>query len=235
MPHRVFARDLNRPVYALDCRNHGDSSHDPVHNYTALAEDIELFLTHHDLHNSTLIGHSMGAKAAMTVALRGKAQIESLIPVDNAPVDAALKSDFGKYVQGMLRIDSAHCAKQSDADVILKDYEENLGIRQFLLSNLVRDKETGEQKFKIPVKILAGALDNMADFPFKDPEVARWNGPTLVVRGTKSHYVADEMLPLVGRFFPGFRVEDVEAGHWVISEKPEEFRKGELVLVLKVR
>lgn len=168
----------------------------------------------------------MGAKTAMTIALRNKVPIGSLIPVDNAPVDAALKSDFGKYVQGMKRIDEAGCKKQSDADAILADYEESLPIRQFLLSNLIRDPDTGTQKFKIPIKYLAAALDNMADFPFKDPDEARYNGPTLVVRGTKSHYVADEMLPIVGRFFPKFQLADVESGHWVISEKPEDFRKG---------
>ena len=113
---RVFARDLNRPVYAIDLRNHGDSSHDPRHDYTALAEDVELFLDHHGIKNSTLIGHSMGAKTAMTVALRNKAKIGSLIPVDNAPVDAALKSDFGKYVQGMRKVEEAGVKKQPDPD-----------------------------------------------------------------------------------------------------------------------
>lgn len=69
------------------------------------------------------------------------------------------------------------------------------------------------------------ALDNMADFPFKDPEEARFEQPALFVRGTKSHYVPDETLPIIGRFFPRFQVADVEAGHWVISENPEGFRK----------
>ncbi|TKA68451.1 hypothetical protein B0A55_07724 [Friedmanniomyces simplex] len=223
---KVFARELNRPVYAIDTRNHGDSSHDPRHDYTALAEDVELFLQEHKLENSTLIGHSMGAKTAMTIALRHKVPIGSLIPIDNAPVDAALKSDFGKYVQGMKRIEEAKCKKQSDADAVLADYEESLPIRQFLLTNLVRDPETGTQKFRIPIKYLSAALDNMADFPFKDPEEARYNGPTLMVRGTKSRYVADEMLPTIGRFFPRFQLADIEAGHWVVSEKPEEFRKA---------
>lgn len=168
----------------------------------------------------------MGAKTAMVVALRQRVPIANLIPVDNAPVDAALKSDFGKYVQGMRRIEDAGVKKQSEADAILQDYEESLPIRQFLLTNLVRTPE-GTQKFRIPIKYLANALDNMADFPFKDPEEARFGGPTLVVRGTKSHYVADEMLPTIGRFFPRFEVVDVDSGHWVISEKPEEFRKGE--------
>lgn len=161
----------------------------------------------------------------MAVALRGKVSISSLIPVDNAPVDAALKSDFGKYIQGMRKIVDANVQKQSEADAILAEFESNVGVRQFLLTNLARGKD-GIQRFRIPVKYLANALDNMADFPFTDPDQARWEGPTLFVRGTKSHYVADETLPIIGRFFPRFQVADVDSGHWVISEKPQEFRNG---------
>jgi pimeloyl-ACP methyl ester carboxylesterase len=214
----------------MDLRNHGDSSHNPRHDYTALAEDVELFLQEHGMHKNgggpTLIGHSMGAKTAMTVALRNQVPVTHLIPVDNAPVDAALKSDFGNYIQAMRKIEEAGVKKQSEADALLQPYESSLPIRQFLLTNLVRDPETGTQKFRIPVNILGSSLDNMADFPFKDPEAAQYKGPTLVVRGTKSHYVADEMLPIIGRFFPKFELADIEAGHWVVSEKPEEFRKG---------
>ena len=224
----MIARELQRPVYAIDLRNHGDSSHNPQHDYNVLAEDVELFLQQNDLKNSTLIGHSMGAKTAMTVALRRRVKINSLIPIDNAPVDAALKSDFGKYMQGMRAVEAAGVTKQSDADKVLLPYEESLPIRQFLLTNLMRDPESGTQKFRIPIKYLADSLDKMADFPFKDPESARFEGRTLFVRGTKSHYVADEMLPTIGRFFPSFEIKDVECGHWVVSEKPEEFRAGEL-------
>lgn len=207
-------------------RNHGDSSHHTQHNYTCLAEDIENFIQQLQLQKPTLIGHSMGAKTVMTVALRNKVPIANLIPVDNAPVDAALSSDFAKYVQGMRRIDETTIRRQSEADAILKDYEESLPIRQFLLGNLANQPD-GTKRWQIPVKILANALDHMAAFPFTDPDAARFEGPTLVVRGTKSKYVADEMLPVLGRFFPKFELVDVEAGHWVISEKPEEFRKGE--------
>lgn len=222
-------------MYALDLRNHGDSSHNPQHTYGDLAEDVELFLDHHNLKNTTLIGHSMGAKTAMAVALRKRVPISNLIPIDNSPVDAALKSDFGKYVDGMRAIAAAKPTKQSDADAILKPYEEALPIRQFLLTNLVRSADNSHLQWRIPLKTLAAALDNMADFPFKDPDGARFEGPTLVVRGTKSNYVADEMLPVIGRFFPRFELADVEAGHWVVSEKPEEFRRGEWKQILAVQ
>ena len=209
-------------------RNHGDSSHNPKHTYNDLAEDTELFLNHHGLRDSTLIGHSMGAKTVMAVALRKRVPIANLIPIDNSPVDAALKSDFGKYVEGMRAIEAAKPAKQSDADAILKPYEEALPIRQFLLTNLVRSADNSHLQWRIPLKTLAVALDDMADFPFRDPEEARFEGRCLVVRGTKSRYVADEMLPVFGRFFPRFEVCDVVgAGHWVVSERPEEFRQGE--------
>lgn len=72
---------------------------------------------------------------------------------------------------------------------------------------------------------MATALDHMGDFPYKDPEKASFNKPVLFVRGTQSKYVPDEALPIIGRFFPRFEMADIDCGHWVISEKPEEFRR----------
>ncbi|KAI9797543.1 MAG: hypothetical protein M1833_005454 [Piccolia ochrophora] len=225
---KVLARDLNRRIYAIDLRNHGDSPHDAHHNYASMTEDLEMFMRDHDLTATTLVGHSMGAKTAMSMALRWPERVASLVVVDNAPVDAALKSDFAKYVQGMKRVEQAQVTKQSEADEILKEYEESLPIRQFLLTNLVRPAESPALRFRIPIGILASALDNMADFPYKDPTEMRYNGPVLVIRGTRSHYVADDTLPVIGSFFPRFELQDVDSGHWVISENPEAFRSAVL-------
>lgn len=224
--NRQLVRDLKRPIYNVDTRNHGDSSHDPRHDYVALAEDLEQFLRHHQLKEACLIGHSMGAKTVMSVALRKQVRIGSLIPVDNAPVDAALKSDFSKYMQGMRKVEESGVKTMKEADQILQRYEESLPIRQFLLTNLMKG-EDGTQKFKVPLNYLTPALNGLGDFPYRDPDETRWEGPTLFVRGLKSHYIADDMLPVCGRFFPNFEVADVDCGHWVISEKPEEFRQGQ--------
>ena len=99
-------------------------------------------------------------------------------------------------------------------------------IRQFLLTNLVRSSFGDHLRLRIPLKTIALSLDKMGDFPFKDPDEAHYDGQTLIVRGTKSRYVADDVLPLVGRFFPTFKLIDIDSGHWVISEKPEAFRQG---------
>jgi pimeloyl-ACP methyl ester carboxylesterase len=119
---RVLARDLSRPVYAIDLRNHGDSAHEKGHNYTLLAEDTEAFLKKHKLKDATLIGHSMGAKTVMTVALRNPDSCADIIAVDNAPVDAALASDFPRYIEGMREIEGAKVRSQKEADQILEPY-----------------------------------------------------------------------------------------------------------------
>lgn len=104
------------------------------------------------------------------------------------------------------------------------DSSQSLPVRQFLLGNLHR--QGGAQKFKVPLKILANTLDNLGDFPYKHPSEVRFLKPALFIRGTRSKYVPDEAIPLIGQFFPMFEMADIDAGHWVISEQPEAFRKG---------
>ncbi|PYH99956.1 alpha/beta fold family hydrolase [Aspergillus ellipticus CBS 707.79] len=223
---KVLARDLKREVFALDLRNHGQSFHSEEHNYTVMAEDVVKFLQQLKLDKSVLIGHSMGAKAAMTVALDSPKLVSALIPVDNAPVNAPLKSDFGTYVRGMQHIEAANVSKQSEADQILKGYEESLPIRQFLLTNLVRSQEDQTMKFRVPLSVIGGSLSAMADFPYREPGSVTYDGATLFVRGTKSPYVSDDTVPAIKKFFPNAEIADVEAGHWLISENPEAFRQA---------
>ncbi|KAI1633649.1 abhydrolase [Biscogniauxia mediterranea] len=176
----------------------------------------------------------MGAKTAMTLALGQPDLVRDIVAVDNAPVDAVLSTSFAKYIQGMRRIEAAGVKRQSEADKILQEYEESLPIRQFLLGNLSRgtsgggssSNNDGTYKFRVPLEVLARSLDHLGDFPYKDPSAVRFLGPALFVRGTRSRYVPDDVLPLIGQFFPRFELVDIDAGHWVISEKPEEFLRA---------
>jgi pimeloyl-ACP methyl ester carboxylesterase len=190
-----------------------------------MSADVEHFIASHSLHKPTLVGHSMGAKVAMTMALRRPTHYSGICPVDNSPIDAALKSDFGTYVAAMREVEEKRPGRQSDADAILKKHNIELPIRQFLLTNYIR-RPDNSYAFRVPLATLAKSLPAMADFPYRDPEEARFEGPTLFVRGTESHYVADETLPLIGRFFPRFELLSLDCGHWVMSERFEEFRTG---------
>ncbi|OGE47575.1 hypothetical protein PENARI_c041G11155 [Penicillium arizonense] len=231
---KALARDLKCQIFALDLRNHGQSFHAAEHNYSVMAEDIQEFIQQQKLDKCVLIGHSMGAKAAMAVALLSPDRVSALIPVDNAPVNAALKSDFPKYVRGMQKVEAEKVSKQSDANKILEDYEESLPIRQFLLTNLVRSEEDNTLKFRVPLSVIGRSLDNMADFPFKESDNLKYDGPTLFVRGTRSQYVSDDTMPAIKKFFPNAQIADVEAGHWLISENPEAFRQAVVKFLEKV-
>ena len=168
----------------------------------------------------------MGAKTVMTMALRNPDCCANIIPVDNAPVDAALSSDFPKYAEGMQHVEKCQPKTQKEADKLLEPFAKDLPVRQFLLTNLMRTEPGAPLKFRIPVQTLTKALGHMADFPFKNPDEVQFSKRALFIRGTKSHYVSDETLPIIGRFFPRFELVDIDAGHWVISEKPEEFIKA---------
>lgn len=62
--------------------------------------------------------------------------------------------------------------------------------------------------------------------PGGNSDAVHYDGPALFVRGTQSAYVSDKTIPAIRHFFPKAKIEDVDAGHWLISEKPEEFRSG---------
>lgn len=202
-------------------RNHGESPHTKVHTYDAMAADVTRFIADHDIQRPILIGHSMGARAAMAVALREPKLVSKLIPVDNSPLSTALGSEFPRYVQGMLAVDRARPTSQKDAAEILAPYAPELPIQQFLLANFKRNDD-GEYASQIPLETLGKSLGYVSEFEYL-PSEYRYSGPTLLIRGSKSRFVPDEALPLMGELFPRFTVVDVEAGHWLISENPKAF------------
>lgn len=87
-------------------------------------------------------------------------------------------------------------------------------------------------RFRVPLSVLGSSLEAMADFPFGETGSLQYDGPTLVVRGTKSKYVGDKTIPAIKKFFPNAEIADMEAGHWLISENPEGFRQGMFAVCL---
>lgn len=95
-----------------------------------------------------------------------------------------------------------------------------------MLTNLIRDSPARHLRPRIPLEVIALNLENLGDFLFKDPGEVKYEGPALFIRGTKSPYVSDDILPLIKGFFPNFQLLDIDSGHWVMSERPEAFREG---------
>ncbi|KAI9498886.1 Alpha/Beta hydrolase protein [Zychaea mexicana] len=219
---------LSRDVYTLDMRNHGESPHAEEHTYDAMSHDLVSFMEHHKLEQPILLGHSMGGKVVMTTALQHPTLVKKLVVVDIAPFSLPLSSDFGMYIDAMRKIDQANVKKQSEADKMLQEFEPDMGIRMFLLTNLKKSaKQDGQYHFRIPYDILGKALGNMGDFS-KMSDQLNYSGPTLFIAGGKSSYCKPlaQYPDKLKAMFPDYRLDVVEgAGHWVHAEKPDVFMK----------
>lgn len=225
---RLLAESMGRDVYCLDLRNFGSSPHISRLDYPSLAADVERFIEEQKLAKKpVLIGHSMGAKTVMALALRRPDLPKMIVSVDNAPVCLNTSGGpFGKYIRQLrYALEAKKYTNIKDVDAELAKVEPNKVVRQFLLTCVNRGKKEDPCTSKIPLDVIGDAVaaGNIASWPY-DFNVSRWTrGPALFVRGTESKYVPDDILPDIGNYFPDFEVRDIKAGHWVISEKPEEF------------
>ncbi|KAG2017614.1 hypothetical protein CC2G_007113 [Coprinopsis cinerea AmutBmut pab1-1] len=210
--------------------------------YQTMAEDVRHFLETHGLNNVSLLGHSMGAKVAMSIALSLAEKnpkdetISRLIVADMAPVKAELSIRLSQYISAMQDVNAMPAGmikSLPDADRILAHFEQNPAVRQFLLTNLLlpshsRTSHTHEKaKFALPLSILQDALPDLAEFPYDHKEATHptFDRPTLVISGTHSEYRILDHTKAFKTFFPRAKLESLDAGHWVHAERPNEFKK----------
>lgn len=228
---KKLANRLDRDVYCLDLRNFGQSPHIDRLDYPSLSADVEHFIEQAQFPEHAkpiLVGHSMGAKTVMALALRRPDLPKMVVSVDNAPVDLTMNSvsSFTKYVRQLrIALEQHKYTNIKDVDAELAKVEPSKEVRQFLITNLNRGKTEDVITSRVPLDTINKAITGgyISGWPY-DLNISRWTkGPLLVVRGTKSTYVPDDIIPDIGKYFPRFEVKDIDAGHWVISEKPNEF------------
>ncbi|THG99885.1 hypothetical protein EW145_g7176 [Phellinidium pouzarii] len=223
---KVLAKELKRSVIPLDLRNFGESPQSEQMDYATMASDVIHFCDKHSLKNISLLGHSMGGKVAMTVALKPdlpKGLLSNLIVADISPIRANLSSEFPRYVDGMIKIERNGSIKsKKEAFDKLYEYEKNSLIRHFLLTNLDPTHEGEPIKFRVPLQTVKTALPDIGWFPY-EPGEASWGGPTLFVKGSKSNYIKLKHLDVMKSFFPIMEMETLEAGHWIHYERSKEF------------
>ncbi|CAE6473914.1 unnamed protein product [Rhizoctonia solani] len=219
---KAFARNLGRPVYTVDLRNHGDSPHSAVMDYSAMASDILQFCQSKSLSDISLVGHSLGGKVVMAFALNPslpKDMLSRLIVVDISPAVGPISPEFRRYIDAMKEIDDAKVKTKKEGEEILKKYESaSLPRRAFLLHNLVAPAKGEPLRFRIPLSAIADAMDGIGEFPYA-PGEQTWNGATLFVKGAKSKYINRRNMGVMEQFFPNMKLESLDTGHWVHAEK----------------
>jgi esterase len=206
-------------VFALDLRNHGRSPWAPTMSFDEMAGDVAAFIERQDLGAVTLIGHSLGGKVAMRLALTRPELIERLVVVDVAPV--AYAHTFTPFIEAMRQVDLAQVKRRSDAELQLQNAVPDAAMRNFLLQNLV--KTDAGFVWRANLEALAANMDELLGFPTPAPDAA-YGGPTLFIAGGRSDYVRPEHRPLIERLFPNSEhVVITDAGHWLHAERPAEF------------
>jgi esterase len=218
---RSIARRLSarHRVFSLDLRNHGDSPHAEDMSYATMAEDVRAFLDAHGIEATTVIGHSMGGKTAMRLALDNPRRVERLVVVDIAP--SVSEHDHVPVLQAMAALDTTRVARRSDAERMLEAAIPDAGMRMFVLQNLAA-REDGFA-WRINLEAIERSLPALLDFPV-DADVRPFSGPTLFLRGALSDYVRASDESAIRRLFPRADIVTIEgAGHWVHAEQPARF------------
>ena len=229
MAHGLFGQGRNfaslarrlaatRRVVTVDMRNHGAARHVAEMDYPAMADDLA-GVVEAEGGRAVVLGHSMGGKAAMVLALSRPDLLAGLIVADIAPV--AYGHTHAGFVEAMQGVDLARVGRRSDADPMLRDAIPEAPLRAFLLQSL--EVAGGEARWKLNLSAIAAAMPTLTGFPDDLPETA-YEGPALFLRGGASDYVPPSAEPRIRALFPAAEIETMAgAGHWLHAEKPDAF------------
>ncbi len=208
-------------VLLVDLPDHGGSPWSDSFDYLAVADQVAALIAPSD--PVALVGHSMGGKVAMVLALRHPELVERLVVVDISPVSHESMDEFERYIAAMRGLDLSGIRRREDADRALREAVPHPTVRGFLLQNLRRDGDGW--RWQLNLDLLARDLAAIGGWPEERlSSAAPYDGPVLWVRGERSDYVREEYAAAMDRWFPRNRKVTVkDAGHWVHSEQPEVF------------
>lgn len=219
---RSIARRLSAEyrVLSVDLRNHGASPWAETMDYAAMAGDVARLIERQGLQRPSLMGHSMGGKVAMALALLQPQRIERLIVVDIAPVQYADR--LSVFVEAMRAVDATHAASREEVRSRLAGALPDAGgVVPFLMHNLVARNAHFDWRINLPV--ISAAMPALSGFP---PALRglRYERGLHVIAGGRSDYVQRREGAEFAPMFAHTRLEFIEpAGHWVHADQPEAF------------
>lgn len=212
----VIARRLSdgREVIAVDMRNHGHSPWTQTHGYADLAADLAEVIDALG-GRADVLGHSMGGKAAMALALTRPEAVNRLVVADIAPV--AYDHSQIRFIEAMRRVDFDRVARRADAEAQLAE----AGVERALQSFFTQSLDIPGRRWRLNLDVLAAEMPKIVSFPAFDTSFA---GPALFLTGSASDYVRPEHRARIKALFPKAVFARIPgAGHWLHAEKPREF------------
>lgn len=210
---RPLATDFT--VHAVDLRNHGRSPHGDRMDYATMARDVLETLDAAGIERTAVLGHSLGGKTAMELALSRPHRVERLIVMDIAPIAYDRRHD--QELEALYRLDLDGLHSRKDADEALAEAITSPAIRQFLLKNLVRSDDGF--RWRIPIDTIRDEYEAIAAAP---PSPGPYEGRTLFIRGGNSDYIHDDHNADIRARFPNASIETIpDANHWIHIDAPD--------------
>ncbi len=205
-------------VYIVDLPNHGDSPWTGTMSLQSIAADLARILDAEGLSAATVIGHSLGGKAAMVLALSDPERVEALVVVDIAPV--AYSHTWLPEIRAMQAVDLRFLERRAEVDAALADAIPNAADRAFLAQNVAATDDGFV--WRINLEGIARSMAELAGFPALAG--SSYPGRVLFVRGETSDYIARNHQDAIFELFPQAEFAVITgAGHRPHAEKPEAF------------
>ncbi len=210
---RILAESAT--VYSLDLPNHGRSPHHQHMSLSSMAEDVACWMADQGLDSAGFVGHSLGGKVAMELALQRPELVDSLVVMDIAPVH--YPPHHSDVFAGLQAVNLQEISSRRDAENIMTPYVPEVAVRSFLLKNIMR---TGEGHFAWRMN-LPVIRDNYEKLVSANGQSAEYGGNVLFLKGGDSDYIGEEHRHDILSRFPQAKVKVVaNTGHWLHAEKP---------------
>jgi esterase len=210
----------NFHVISLDLRNHGRSPWHDSMSLDEMAADVIAYLDHAGINSTDIVGHSLGGKVAMQLALNYPTRARHLVVADIAPVEYG--GNHNEVFNALKAVENTTVSSRADAADILSQHIVEPGVRQFLLKSLYRS-EQGNYRWRMNVAALEKCYEQLRA---GNSDVTAFTGPTLFIKGESSAYIQSKHQPILARLFPHYQLAVIEeTGHWLHVEKPQQFNQ----------
>ena len=218
--HTVARRLSNKfRLIVPDQRNHGVSPHHPEHSIEAMRQDLEELIESLQLESFCLLGHSMGGHVAMNYAFLHPKRVRALVIEDIAP--RSYDTSLVGIIDAMSALDLSQFKAKKEVEKALKAGIENPDVRNFVITNLVRDHDHLRWRINLDALRQFAAQEVVR---FKADPAWKYDGPTLFIGGAKSAYKVSDERNLILEHFPKAQIAMVKnAGHWVHHEATDSF------------
>jgi esterase len=213
---RHFESQFN--IVSIDLPDHGESPWTDGFDISIAADSIYAVLTSLAISKAAVLGHSLGGKVAMRLALNHSEVVSHLIVADIAPV--AYEHSHQAVFDGLNAVPLATIESRRQAEAAMGQFVKEPGVRQFLLKSLYQNTK-GEWAWRFNVAGLYESYHRIIDWEQTNQQ---FDGVTLFIKGALSDYITTAHREAIARYFPRSKAHIIEGtGHWLHAEKPSAF------------